>query len=477
MEVSCSFNNNFPDDQCWIRSCRIPKNIDIKLTGCTYDRYGNNRDLCVNEIHLIDCDLEEVPRGLGKRFPYLNSLTIKNSKLKSITKNDLTEFKTFNKIDFSSNEIDFLPGDLFEGFENLKTIIFNENKLSVVEPNILDGLDKLKCVSLPGYGSFNVNFAVRHFDREMMEVKKSLIEKFCSNIQSSSEFILNLQSNFQMSKKTNLELTKEIEELNKKLEISEKSNENLKTVETELNQKLEDKENVIENLTQQVEKLELELKGTEQKNLLINESNAKLQSELEQEKLKNDQNLHERQCSLFKDLKTFIQDETKKDFRIIIEGREFPLHKFLLAARSPTLAEILKNNPEVENLNLVDISVEIFEIILKFLYTDELPVSNTTNFLHLFAAAGKLKIQELKEYAASKLLNMMDAENVLEIFNISTKYEHYELKIKAFNQIRAKYPKVDIKDEWITDGENIEKLIKFFKKMEEAEKSLEHFMM
>ncbi|KAL7013176.1 hypothetical protein ACKWTF_015234 [Chironomus riparius] len=80
------------------------------------------------------------------------------------------------------------------------------------------------------------------------------------------------------------------------------------------------------------------------------------------------------------------------------------IHEFLLAARSPILAEILKSNPEVENLNLVEISVEIFKIILKFLYTDELPGGNGTNVLNLFAAAGKLKIEELKNFLGTKLL-------------------------------------------------------------------------
>ena len=60
-----------------------------------------------------------------------------------------------------------------------------------------------------------------------------------------------------------------------------------------------------------------------------------------------------------------------KDFSIKIEDREFKVHKFLLAARSPTLAEMIKNNPDADELQLVDISVEIFEKILKYLYVSK----------------------------------------------------------------------------------------------------------
>jgi len=179
-------------------------------------------------------------------------------------------------------------------------------------------------------------------------------------------------------------------------------------------------------------------------NAILNEFKAELHlkykqhSELYAEYLQqeNEQLTLKLQTGFFGDLKAWTEDETTKDFKIIIEGHEFPVHKFLLAARSPFLAEILKNNPEVENLNLVDISVEIFEIIFKFLYTDEHPGDKGTNFMHLFAAAGMLKIKELKNFAALKIFNQLNKENALEVFKLSSKYEHDELKQEAFNILK-----------------------------------------
>jgi len=186
-------------------------------------------------------------------------------------------------------------------------------------------------------------------------------------------------------------------------------------------------------------------------------------------KLTTHQLMKETKKTFLSDLKAIVKDESTKDFKIIIDNREFPVHKFLLAARSPTLAEVLRKNSDVQNLNLVDISVEIFEKILK------LPGDQGTDFLQLFSAAGRLKIKELKDYAAKKVINIVGSENALEVLSLSNKYEHDGLMQKAFQEIKKKYPESKFKDELISDRDKVEKFIEFLKKIEEAEKSIENF--
>jgi hypothetical protein len=205
----------------------------------------------------------------------------------------------------------------------------------------------------------------------------------------------------------------------------------------------------------------------------VQETNKKLKYDKVPEQLEVQPVVNKKSKSVCSDLRKFIQDETTKDFKIVIGDKDFPVHKFLLAARSPTLAEILKANPEVEHLNLVDISVKIFEKILKFLYTDELPGDDETNFLHLFAAAGMLKIEELKDFAATKLTDKMDQNNVLEIFKLSIKYEEKELRQKAFDELKRYNQNYKLKDEWIAKPEIVITAIEHFKKAEEAIRILE----
>ena len=180
------------------------------------------------------------------------------------------------------------------------------------------------------------------------------------------------------------------------------------------------------------------------------------------------------QKGLIGDLRRFMQNENIKDFKIIIDEKEFLVHKFLLAARSPTLAETFSNNLGVDSLNLVDISVEIFEIILKFLYTDELPREDETNFLHLFTAAGRLRITELMNFAAEKILNEIDVLDVLEVFYLANRYGHDGLIQKSFEQVKKKYTKIEFHDEWATEPEKVTKVISALKKKEDAVRKLEN---
>ncbi|XP_070504832.1 uncharacterized protein PF3D7_1120600-like [Chironomus tepperi] len=139
------------------------------------------------------------------------------------------------------------------------------------------------------------------------------------------------------------------------------------------------------------------------------------------------------------DIKKYIQDEITKDFIIKIDNQEFLVHKFLLAARSPTLADILNKNPFIDSLNLESITIESFQHILRFIYIDELPSEEQTDYVNLFEAAGLLQIEELKDYAGRKVLDKLNADNAIEIFNLSSKYEHKMLRQKSFEEIKKNY--------------------------------------
>ena len=345
-----------------------------------------------------------------------------SSKLKKISKSDLAEYQNLQNFICGGNELEYLPGDLFEGFKDLEHISFWGNNLKVIEPNILDGLNKIKHVSFinnPIYSKCYSIYPTYNPNATLQEVKADLHEKFFARF--------------------------------KFLDDLKKSEQNLKQKVQNHNQEMNE---VVANFTDQL--------------TLANANNTFLKDKIDKLLAKID-----KQSFLTLDIKAFLQDETTKDFLIQIDDHEFPVHKFLLAARNPTLAELLKNNPEVESLNLVDISVEIFEIILKFLYTDELPGDDGTNFLHLFAAAGKLKILDLKEYAAIKVTYTIDKDNALEVFKLSNKYEDDALRMKAFNELKKIYSKLIFKDEWAVNPEKVSKIVDMYKKKEEAMRKIE----
>ncbi|XP_070504867.1 uncharacterized protein [Chironomus tepperi] len=415
IKVKCSYYGftyygNKKVYECRFYDQTIPENTTIIPDGT---HKSDRRNEHVESVDLSNCKLTKVPQGLTRIFPNLKVLYIQYSGLTTITKSDLAEYKNLERINITYNDIKFLPGDLFDGFKNLEAIVFSYNKLELIEPNILDGLDNLKHVNFrgnPNYTKFYSQFSDWNPNATLEEVKDELMVKFCK------------------------ELTKTTKDL---LKVKEE-NKNLKDKNAELNAEVKNLKDAVDD---------------------VNAQNQKLQSEIH--KLKKS------------DIKNFLADETFKDFHIQIDDHNFPVHKFLIAARSPTLAELLKNNPGLENLKLIDIPVGIFEVILKFLYTDELPGVDGINFFHLFAAAEKLKIEELKNFAALKIIKLINAENALKILKLSNKYNHDEMRYQAYEALQKKYPNVNFRLELAVDMDQLDAFMFQIKRKEDADRIME----
>ncbi|XP_070504362.1 rabankyrin-5-like isoform X2 [Chironomus tepperi] len=354
----------------------------------------------------------------------------------------MIEYENLEKFLCERNDLEFLPGDLFENFKQLNWIDFYGNQLKVIELNILDSLDGIVHVifsSNPNYDKCYSIYPIYNPNSTLEDVKCQIFEKFfTSNPQKIQKFLDKFDNPMDM----------------------------LKIYDSR-----------VKNVVAKSNILDIKFR-------LLEEKLEKLSQELENEKIKKidmAKNFQEQidylalkvQSGLFVDFKTFILNESTKDFRIQIADRDFQVHKFLLAARSPTLAEFLKNNPDAEHFKLLDVPVEIFEVILKFLYTDELPGGDGIDFLDLFSAAAKLKIQELTNYAATKLLDQITNQNALNVLHEAEKYGHNELSQAAFNKIRSNYPRMEFKDKWMKQPEKLQKFIDVIHKKADAMKEIE----
>lgn len=377
---------------CKVSDKKIPEGTELEFYG-QHKEGKSNSD--VTAIYFGNCEIPKVPQGLTKIFPHLEVLNIDYSGLKSLTREDLAEYKNLKILYFNRNLLEHLPGDLFQDFRNLEVISFPDNKLTLIEPEILDGLrgSKLK----------EVNFADNpNYDKRYSKLRP---------------------------KEANATLSKVKDEL--------------------------------------VQKYQEHLK------LLIEEQKARvkdLETEIKQLKDKMDNGLYQNFHKLIQ------QDEFFKDLTVIIGESQFRVHKWLLAARSPTLAEMLTDT-SAENLKLESINKEVFEKILKYMYKDELPRDqDETDFFELFAASGKLKIEELKEFAALKLLGMVDGDNALRILSISNKYGHEQLKQRAFEVIKNHHPEIKFGDELIEDSCKVATAIQLFRSKEEKIRKAKRIM-
>lgn len=179
--------------------------------------------------------------------------------------------------------------------------------------------------------------------------------------------------------------------------------------------------------------------------------------------------------SLFRDISEILSSDDFKDFTISIGAEDFKVHKFILAARSPLIAEMMRENFSAENLSLENIRVDIFRVILKFIYGEKVEI-NQQNAKEIFMAAGTLNLLELQKISLDILVDTVEDSNALEMLKLSNKYNHTELRQKSFEEIQKFFEDKPLKPELAFDYEKVLKLVEAKKKIEEMMKSLEEEM-
>lgn len=408
---------------CMVKNQFISENFDVNFNG---QHWFDKSHFDVHDVQFSDCTVSKVPQGLTRIFPNLKVLCINNSKLKKLSRNDLFEYRNLETFFFEQNDLEFLPGDLFQGFPNIEWISFFGNQLEIIEYNILDGLTKLKFVCFTLNLNYDKCYSVYpeyESNASLEQIKTELLDKFFSRHK----------------------MLKDLQE-SQKILVKEKSE--LKAA----NDKIKTENDFLVGLQKKMYRDNLEFRNKEKK----------LKDEIEE--LKNPHSSKIQHLSgIYSDINDLIKDDKLKDFVLKVGDEQFRVHKFLLAARSPTLAEIFKKDPEIECFDCTYITADIFKLVLDFIYTDKFPKGDDVNFVLLFKAASRLKMAELQNYTATKVIGQVNAENVLEIFKLSDKYNHKWLRQQTFNQIKKMYPKADLKDDWVNQIEKVERALNNFK--------------
>jgi speckle-type POZ protein len=122
-----------------------------------------------------------------------------------------------------------------------------------------------------------------------------------------------------------------------------------------------------------------------------------------------------------------------------VSGEKFSAHKAVLAACSPVFkAQLFGSMAEAKMrcITLHDIKPKTFQVLLRFMYTDELPrddeIQSSSNnidlFQNLLVAADMYHLYRLKLMCARKLWDCVSAETVAEVLSCAEMYNCSELK-------------------------------------------------
>ena len=141
--------------------------------------------------------------------------------------------------------------------------------------------------------------------------------------------------------------------------------------------------------------------------------------------------------SLSQNLEKLFNNRTGTDVSFIIDGKEIKAHKWMLSARSPVFAAMVESGMKesVENrVEINDIAPDIFEALLRFIYTDRVDLAQV-DVQDLLVEANKYMIPLLKLECQKTLSERLTPGNCAEMLALADLHNCVHLKRSALHFI------------------------------------------
>ncbi|KAF3339061.1 hypothetical protein FCM35_KLT16532 [Carex littledalei] len=159
---------------------------------------------------------------------------------------------------------------------------------------------------------------------------------------------------------------------------------------------------------------------------------------------------------LYKQLGTLLSVEKGADINFEVDGRSFPAHRSVVAASSPVLrsqlSDLMKEAKE-QLIKITDIDAPVFEALLLYIYTDNLPEIKTLTDIemarHLLLAADRFALDKLRRSCEKKLCEGLDVRNVCTALALADQQSLSTLKSACLQYLSS--PKV-LLSSMATDG-------------------------
>lgn len=389
--------------------------------------------------------ITKIPSSLSVNFPNMVALEIESCSLSKLSRIDMRGLENLQEIKLTRMQIEELPSDLFVDLPNLEVIDLSYNHINLIGKDVFKPLRKLVFVNLTGNISVDVVYACDNNLKFEIPINTKLSRRF-------EEFTAILEA-------ASFKQRQIVEKIVEKVQIilPQRTPEKVKP------RSLSGSYGLNPSRPQHAKAI-VPLKVVKPPPSLIPRS-TQTENPLE---------------NVYDDIQNMLQCEDLKDLIVKIDKTLFKVHKFMLAARSSVIAEMIKGKPDAKEIILTDIEAETFKIILDFIYTDKMPEKYDENSLKIAAAAETLKLEPLKLKLSGIISKAVIPKNSFEIFEFASKHDHKELKIKSFGEFKKLFPKKNLKSDLMNDIGAMKKLIDsknlYEKKMNEAIKDFQTFM-
>lgn len=126
--------------------------------------------------------LPTFPSEINNFFPNLKSIDIFDCKMEKICRDDIKDFQHLEKIKIESNNIKYLPGNLFEFSPKITHFSFADNNISKIGQQLLDPLDHLIDADFTRNKGLNYHY-YKNITGNLEQLKK-IIKEDCKPLRS-----------------------------------------------------------------------------------------------------------------------------------------------------------------------------------------------------------------------------------------------------------------------------------------------------
>ena len=155
-------------------------------------------------------------------------------------------------------------------------------------------------------------------------------------------------------------------------------------------------------------------------------------------------------ADLAANLAKFFTSTNTGDVTLKVQNREFQAHKLILAARSPVFAAMFQHDMKEAALNrvdIVDIEPGIFQAVLRFIYTDQVDLTEG-NAEDLLAAANRYNLDLLKWKCEKALFQHLKTKNCCRLLGLADLHGAINLKKAVIKFIKKFSADVLATDDW-----------------------------
>jgi len=146
----------------------------------------------------------------------------------------------------------------------------------------------------------------------------------------------------------------------------------------------------------------------------------------------------------------FTNQQSNSDIGFIVAGQEIKAHKLILSARSPVFAAMFRSDLKkkvMDRIDLPDVSPDIFNEFLHFIYTDRVELTES-NVTPLLAAADNYLLPLLKFKCEEFIIKNLSIENCTEMMTLADLHNALNLKKMTEDYFRSHHTEIRKTESW-----------------------------